>query len=159
MAKSQTAAGGVKIIAVNKQARFNYTVEDTFEAGLVLTGAEIKSIRQGKISLVESYIVPDRGELFLVGAHIKPYEFNASKDYDPTRRRKLLMHKYEITKLAGRVERKGYTLIPLKVYLKKGYAKLELALAKGKATPDKRKSIQERDQKREAERAMKFRNK
>lgn len=157
MAKNKQPSN-IKIVAVNKKARFSYVIEDTFEAGLVLTGAEIKSIRQGRISLVESYIAPAKGELFLIGAHIKPYQFDTDESYDPRRHRKLLMHKREIERLSGRVERKGYTLIPLKIYLKRGYAKLEIALGKGRASPDKRRMIQERDLKREAERAMKRRS-
>ena len=147
----------MKVIANNKKARFNYHIEETYEAGVVLTGAEIKSIRAGAISLAESYIVPDKGELFLLNAHIKPYAFDSSNRYDPVRRRKLLMHKHEIDKLRGRVEAKGYTLVPTKVYLKHGLAKVEVGLAKGKAAPDKRQTIKEREAKRDAERAMKNR--
>ncbi len=156
--KSTPASSGGKIICLNKKARFNYLIEETFEAGIVLTGAEIKSIRQGGVSLAEAYIIPHGGELFLVNAHVKPYSFTADTSYNPTRRRKLLMHKREIERLTGRVEAKGYTLIPTKLYLKRGYAKIEVALAKGKAAPDKRQTIKEREGKREAERAMKFRS-
>ncbi len=148
---------GVKVITVNKKARFNYHIDETYEAGIVLTGAEIKSVREGAISLAESYIVPDRDELFLLNAHIKPYKFNTATSYDPVRKRKLLMHRHEINRLRGRVEAKGYTLVPTRVYLKHGRAKIEVALAKGKAAPDKRQSIKEREGKREAERAMKNR--
>lgn len=146
---------GVKVITVNRKARFNYHIDETYEAGIVLTGPEMKSVREGAISLAESYIVPDKGELFLLNAHIKPYKFNTSKSYDPVRKRKLLMHKYEIDRLRGRVEAKGFTLVPTRVYLKRGRAKIEVALAKGKAAPDKRQTIKEREGKREAERAMK----
>jgi SsrA-binding protein len=145
----------VKIIALNKKARFNYTLVEAFEAGIVLTGAEIKSIRQGGVSINESYISPYNGELYLVNSHIKPYAFNADSKYDPVRRRKLLMHKREITQLISNVEAKGFTLVPTKIYLKKGRAKIELALAKGKDHADKRESTKQREANREAERAIK----
>ena len=160
MAKGKSkdsAAAGHKVIAVNKKARFNYHIDETFEAGMVLTGGEIKSIRVGKINLEESYIVVRNSELFLMQAHISPYQFDTNTGYDPTRKRKLLMHKHEIDRLRGKVEAKGFTLVPTKLYLKRGRAKLELALAKGKAAPDKRDSIRDREAKREAERAMKLR--
>jgi len=146
-----------KIIVANKKARFNYHIEETFEAGIVLTGPEIKSIRDGGVSISESYIVPEGDELFLINAHIKPYAFNPDTKYSPTRKRKLLMHKREIDRLRGRVEAKGYTIVPLNVYLRRGLAKVEIALAKGKASPDKRQATKERELKREAERAIKTR--
>lgn len=146
--------GGKKIVCVNRKARFNYQILETFEAGLVLTGAEIKSVRKGEISLEESYIAPRNGELWLLNAHVKGYQFSDQAEYDPVRRRKLLMHKHEINKLTSRVEQKGLTLVPLQLYLRKGRAKLELALAKGKAAPDKRQTIKEREADREARRAM-----
>ena len=155
MSKKEVEPSGSKVIAVNRKARFDYHVIETFEAGLVLTGAEMKSIRGGGISLAESYIQPIRGELFLLNAHIPPYAHSGLKEYDPLRKRKLLMHLEEIDKLRGRVEQKGLTLVPLSLYLKRGYAKLELALVKGKAGPDKRQSIKERDSKRELARVMK----
>ena len=122
----------MQIVAVNKKARFDYHVEESFEAGIVLSGNEIKSIRNGEINLKESYVRPVRGELFLCGAHIREYQFSSATEYDPVRPRKLLMHKIEIHRLTGRVEAKGFTLVPLKVYLKKGRAKLEIALARGR---------------------------
>lgn len=153
----ESESDGRKIIADNKKARFNYHIVEAFEAGIVLTGDEIKSIRNGKINLAESFIRPVRGELMLYGAHISQYSHSAvSPDrYDPIRPRKLLMHRGEIDRLTGRVEAKGLTLIPLKVYLKRGKAKVEIALAKGKDAPDKRQSIKDRDSKRELERALK----
>lgn len=154
MAK-QATDGGIKILAQNKKAHFSYHLEERIEAGLVLTGGEIKSIRDGGISLQESYIAPKGGELFLINAHIKPYTFDTDKTYDPIRPRKLLLHKREIDKLRGRVEAKGFTLVATKIYLKKGRAKLEIALAKGKSAPDKRATTKDREAKREAERAMK----
>ncbi|MCI5064595.1 SsrA-binding protein SmpB [bacterium] len=149
------ASSSVKVVAENRKARFRYHLEEFFEAGLVLTGGEIKSIRAGAISLGESYVIPHRRELYLVNAHITPYAFDTNTQGDPTRRRKLLLHRREIDKLIGRVEAKGFTLVPVKVYLKKGRAKLQIALAKGKDTGDKRETIKERDAKREAQRAMK----
>lgn len=155
MTKGAPDHSGEKLIIQNKKARFDYHILETFEAGLVLTGAEIKSVRMGEISIAESYIRPEKGEIFLLAAHIKPYSFNADKDYDPTRKRKLLMHKHEIEKLKGRVEQKGLTIVPLRMYLKRGRAKLEIALAKGKDAPDKRQSVKERESKRELARALK----
>ncbi len=155
MAKATGA--GKKIVVSNKKARFNYHIEETYEAGIVLTGGEIKSIRQGKISLEESYISVYQGEIYLLQCHIAPYQFDTTNRYDPHRKRKLLMHKYEIDRLRGKVEAKGYTLVPTKMYFKRGYAKVEVGLAKGKAAPDKRQTIKDREAKREAERAMKNR--
>jgi len=156
VAKGKTLAN-VKIIATNKKARFSYRILETFEAGIVLTGAEIKSIREGGVSLMQSYVRPQGGEIFLLGAHIKPYSHGSAADYNPTRDRKLLLHRREIYKLQARVEQKGLTIVPLKLYLRRGYAKLEIGLAQGKAAPDKRRSIKERELKREAERTYKTR--
>jgi len=161
MAKKEKTAeqgqGGHKLIASNKRARFDYHIVESFEAGMVLTGAEIKSIRQGGISLAQSFVSTQGEEVFLVGAHIEPYAFNSAKEYDPTRRRKLLLHRAEIDKISSRIATKGYTCVPLSIYLKGGRAKLEIALAKGKNAPDKRDSIKERDTRREIDRAMKRR--
>lgn len=157
MAKKGSAEpSNIKIIAVNKKARFNYNLLERFEAGIVLSGAEIKSIRAGHISLVESYVRPHDGELFLLNANITEYSHSSDSNYEPQRKRKLLMHKQEIKKLTGRVEAQGCTIVPVKLYLKKGRAKLEIALAKGKAGPDKRHAIKDRELKVEAERAMKY---
>ena len=150
--KKKTASN---VLCENRKARFNYHLLEKFEAGIVLTGAEIKSIRNGGMSLAESYVRVDNGELFLVGAHIAPYAHMDQKDYNPTRKRKLLMNKYEIEKIRGKVDQKGMTIAAVKVYLKRGFAKLEIALAKGKDAPDKRQTIKEREAKKEAERAMK----
>jgi len=144
-----------EVISVNKKARFDYTVLETFEAGLVLSGNEIKSVRAGGVTLAESYIRPENGEMLLIGAHIKEYAFSHDAKYNPARVRKLLMHRREIDRLRGRVEMKGLTLVPMRIYIKQGLAKLELALAKGKDAPDKRHSIMAREKDREAERAMK----
>lgn len=155
MAAEQEQKDGFSVIANNKKARFLYHIIETFEAGLVLTGAEIKSIRQGGITLNESYVLPYGNELFLHAAHIAPYSHSGALDYDPVRKRKLLLHAHEIEKLKTRVEAKGLTIVPLRLYLKKGRAKLEIALAKGKDAPDKRDSIKERESKRDVARAMK----
>ena len=146
-----------KIVVTNRKARFDYHIEDRIEAGLVLTGAEIKSIREGGMTLEQSYVRPHKGELFLIGAHIKQYGFADDKSYDPVRPRKLLLHKAEINKFRGKVESKGFTLVPLSIYLKEGKAKLELALAKGKSAPDKRQNIKEKESKRDLSRVMKNR--
>lgn len=155
MAKAQPTEEGFKVIAVNKRARFEYHLIETFEAGIVLSGAEIKSIRAGGVSIAEAYVHPSNGEIYLLGAHITPYSHSGSLDYDPVRKRKLLLHKQEIDKLSSRVAEKGLTIVPLRVYLKSGRAKVEIALAKGKDAPDKRKSIKDREGKREVQRVMK----
>jgi SsrA-binding protein len=144
-----------KIIALNKKARFNYELLENYEAGLVLTGNEIKAIRQGNITLNEAYVRVQDGELWLVGAHITEYSHSSERDYNPTRKRKLLMKRTEINRLQGRVDQKGLTIVPVSIYLKDGYAKLEVALAKGKDAPDKRKTLIEREQKRTMERLTK----
>jgi SsrA-binding protein len=143
-----------KILAENRKARFNYEILEKFEAGIVLSGAEIKSIRAGGISINEAYIRADERGAYLVGAHIAPYAFSANKEYDPIRARKLLLNMHEIHKLRGRSEEKGLTIVPLKVYLKRGYAKIEIALGRGKVAPDKRQDIKKREQDREASRAV-----
>jgi SsrA-binding protein len=153
--KSQPAKESIKVIAQNKKARFNYHIVETVEAGIVLTGAEIKSIRAGGVSLAESYIRPYQESLSLLNAHINPYSHSGDREYDPVRPRKLLLHKREIDHLRGRVEAKGMTLVPLSLYLKNGRAKIEVALAKGKDAPDKRDTIRERESKREVARAIK----
>ena len=147
--------GGHKLIVSNKRARFEYHIIDRFEAGIVLTGAEIKSIRAGGVSLEQSFISALSNELFLVGAHINPYAFDTAKEYDATRRRKLLLNRSEIDKISSQVAQKGYSCVPLRIYLKGGRAKVEIALGKGKDNPDKRDTIRKREQKREIERAVK----
>lgn len=146
---------GIKIITENRKARFHYHIIEVLEAGIVLTGAEIKSVRQGEISLAESYVRPDGDTVYLLGAYIKPYSFSSDKEYDPKRKRKLLLHRREIDKLRGRVEAKGLTIVPLKIYLKNGRAKIEIALAKGKSGPDKREGLKKREAERDIARAMK----
>ena len=146
---------GIKIIAQNKKARHDYFIEDTLEAGVELSGTEVKSIRQGRVNLKESYASIDRGEVFIKGMHISPYEQGNQFNVDPIRNRKLLLHRYEINKLVGAIQQKGYTLVPLKVYLKRSLVKIELGLGKGKKNYDKRADIAEKDAKRKMDRKMK----
>jgi SsrA-binding protein len=148
----------VKIICKNRKARFNFEIEDTFEAGIVLQRSEVKSLQAGKANLGDSYAKIVKGELFLVDAHISPYEQANRQNHDPLRDRKLLMHKREIRKLFGKVAERGFSLIPLKLYFKDGKVKVELALAKGKKAYDKREALKKKDQRRELERLMKFRH-
>ncbi|MGI5823660.1 MAG: SsrA-binding protein SmpB [Dethiobacteria bacterium] len=144
-----------KILARNRRARYQYFIEETFEAGIVLQGTEVKSIRLGKANLRDSFARVDNEELFLYDLHISPYDYGSSFNHEPRRIRKLLMHRREINRLAGYVQEKGYTLVPLSLYLKNGRVKVELALAKGKKAYDKRQSIAERDAQREVERGLK----
>jgi len=145
---------GVKVIAQNKKARHDYFIEDTYEAGIALTGTEIKSIRLGRINLKDSYVFIRKGELYTHGMHISPYEKGNIFNHDPLRERKLLLHKKEIAKLIGVISQQGLSLIPLSVYLKGGVAKMELAVAKGKKLYDKRDDAAKKDAKRDMERAL-----
>ncbi|MDL2235240.1 SsrA-binding protein SmpB [Christensenellaceae bacterium OttesenSCG-928-L17] len=145
---------GIKLIAQNKKARHEYFIEDTYECGLVLAGTEVKSIRAGKVNLKESYCMVKNGELFVVGMHVSPYEQGNIFNKDPFRDRKLLMHRREIDRLQGLQQAQGMSLIPLRLYLKGGRVKLEIAVAKGKKLYDKRHAIAERDTKRDMERAF-----
>lgn len=147
----------IKIICKNRKARFNFHVEDTYEAGIALVGSEVKSLRNGKANLTDSYAKFRRGEAFLVGVHISPYEQSNRTNHDPLRERKLLLHKTQIKKLVGKVTERGYSLVPLKMYFKNGKAKVLLGLAKGKKAYDKRDSIRKKDQRRELERLLKYR--
>ncbi len=147
----------VKVVATNRRARRNYSVLDTYEAGLVLLGSEVKSLREGRLELKDSYADIRGGEAFLVGAHISPYEFAREGGHEPERERKLLLHRREIDRLAGEVAEKGLTLVPLQVYFKNGKAKVELALAKGKTGVDKRQTLRDREHAREMERATRRR--
>lgn len=146
-----------KVVCVNRRARHDYVIEETHEAGLVLTGSEVKSLREGRANLKDSYARVDRGEAFLLNAHISHYPAAHHFNHDPTRTRKLLMHKREILRLMGKVQEKGLTLVPLRLYFKDGHAKVELALARGKKLYDKRSAIREREVHREMERAMRRR--
>jgi SsrA-binding protein len=153
------AGDGIKVIAQNRKARHDYFIEDTYEAGIVLSGTEVKSIRQGKVNLKDSYASIHRGEVYLYGMHISPYEKGNIYNRDPLRDRKLLLNRREINKLAGYIQQRGYSLVPLKVYLRRGLVKIELAVAKGKRIHDKRRSIAERDARREMERSFRERQK
>ena len=149
------AKEGIKIIAQNKKARHDYFIEQTLEAGIVLSGTEVKSIRQGKVNLKDCFAVVEDGEVILNGMHISPYEQGNIFNKDPMRARKLLLHKYEIGRLAGYTQQKGMSLVPLQLYFKQGRVKLELGVAKGKKLYDKREDIAERDAKREIDRRLK----
>jgi len=146
---------GIKVIATNRKAKHEYFLLDTYEAGLVLKGSEIKSIRAGQISLAQAYVSVDGNEAWLVNSHIAPYNEASSNNHDPVRARKLLLHSSEIRKLSDKVRQKGATVIPLRVYLKDGKAKVEIALAKGKKHYDKRAEIAKRDSQRELDRQYK----
>ena len=146
-----------KTVAVNRRARHEYAVEETLEAGIALTGTEIKSIRAGRVNLAEAYARIEKGEAWLIGAHIAPYEQGNRNNHEPTRTRKLLLHRDQIAELIGRTQAKGFTLVPLKLYIRNGMAKLEIGVARGKKAYDKRRTIAERDARRELERATKER--
>ncbi len=155
--KPQASHAPVKMITVNRQAYHDYEVERTIEAGISLVGTEIKSIRDGKVNLRGSYAIARKGELWLENAHIAVYEQGNRYNHEPMRNRKLLLHRREINQLQARVETKGLTLVPLKLYLKGGKAKIELGLCRGKKLYDKRDAITERDVKREIERTFRAR--
>jgi SsrA-binding protein len=144
----------IKIIAQNRKASHDYFLEDRYEAGIVLRGSEIKSIRAGRVALKEAYVLVEGAQAFLVNAHIAAYDPAARQNHDPLRARKLLLHKKEIAKMAEKSQQKGYTIVALKMYLTKGRAKVELALARGKKTYDKREAIAERDSQRDIARAL-----
>lgn len=146
-----------QLISRNRKAYHDYHIVETYEAGIVLTGTEVKSVRGARVNLRDSYARVEGGELFLFNMHISPYDPGNRFNHEPRRTRKLLMHKAEIGRLAGTVQQKGYTLVPLKVYLRRGLVKVELGLARGKRLYDKRRSIAERDQQREMGRAVKER--
>ncbi|MBR6537825.1 MAG: SsrA-binding protein SmpB [Lachnospiraceae bacterium] len=148
----------VKLIANNKKAYFDYFIEEKYEAGIELFGTEVKSLRMGKCSVKESFIRIERGEVYVYGMHISPYEKGNIFNKDPMRVRKLLLHKREIMKLSGEIAQKGYTLVPLSVYLKGSLVKVEIGLAKGKKLYDKRETLAKKDQRREAEKEFKIRN-
>ncbi len=150
--------GGRKLIANNKKAYHEYFIEETHEAGISLAGTEVKSIRMGQCSIKESFVRIQKGEVWIYGMHINPYEKGNIFNKDPLRPRKLLMHKREINKLTGQLSEKGYTLVPLQVYLKGSLVKVEIGLAKGKKLYDKRQDIAKKDQLREAQRDFKVRN-
>ena len=152
------AKTGVKLIANNKKAYHDYFILETYEAGISLAGTEVKSMRMGKCSIKESFIRIENGEVFVYGMHISPYEKGNIFNRDPLRPKKLLLHKYEINRLAGKIAEKGYTLVPLKVYIKGDLIKVEIGLARGKKLYDKRQDIAKKDQRREVEREFKVKN-
>lgn len=146
---------GIKIVCDNRKAFYNYFIDEKFEAGLVLKGTEVKSLRNGKANIGDSYAVFKGGELFLINAHINAYDQGSYDNHDPLRARKLLMHREELSKLWGRIELKGINLIPLKIYFKGGIAKVEIGVGRGKKAHDKRASTKETEAKRELSRVMK----
>lgn len=146
----------IKLVAQNKKASFEYFLEELFEAGLSLSGTEVKSLRLGKCSLKESFVRIEKGEAFLYNMHISPYEQGNIFNKDPLRTRKMLLHKSEIRRLIGKVKTDGYTIVPVKIYFKGNYAKVQIALAKGKKLYDKRQDIAKKDQRREAEKSFKI---
>jgi SsrA-binding protein len=148
---------GKKIICINKKASHSYFIEEKYEAGLVLQGTEVKSLREGRANLKESYARVKDDEVFLYNCHISPYSHGNRSNHDPIRPRKLLLHRREIRKLIGKVAERGYTLVPMSLYFTRGKAKLEIGLGKGKKLHDKRHTMRERDAKREMERAFKQR--
>ena len=152
--RGKDGADEVKVVATNRRARFDFQVEETYEAGLALTGSEVKSLRGGNLSLSDAYAQPRGAELFLVNCRIGEYSPAALFGHLPLRDRKLLMKRDEIEKIRGKVEQRGYTLIPLSLYFKQGWAKVELGLAKGRKHEDRREAIAERETKREMDRAM-----
>lgn len=145
-----------KLIANNKKARFDYFIEETYEAGIALCGTEVKSVRMGKCSVKEAFIRVEKGELFVYNMHITPYEKGNIFNRDPLRVRKLLLHKHEIHKLSGQVTQKGYTIVPLQVYIKGNLIKMEIGLGRGKKLYDKRADIAKKDQRREVEKQFKI---
>ena len=149
---------GNRLIANNKKAYHDYFIEDSYEAGISLAGTEVKSLRMGKCSIKESFVRIERGEVFIYGMHISPYEKGNIFNKDPLRVKKLLLHKYEINKIQGQLAEKGFTLVPLKVYFKGSLVKVAIGLAKGKKQYDKRQDIAKKDQRREAQREFKVKN-
>lgn len=147
----------IKVVATNRKARHDYSIEDTIEAGIVLIGSEIKSIRAGRVNLRDGYAAIEGGEVWLYNVHVAPYDPASRYGHEPRRKRKLLLHKREIARLERRVQEKGYTLVPLRLYLRGNLAKVELALARGKRQYDKRAAIAEREARRRAERAIRER--
>ncbi len=153
---SSTGKTGIKLIANHKKAYHDYFIEDKFEAGISLSGTEVKSLRMGKCSLKESFVRVEKGEVFLYGMHISPYEKGNLFNKDPLRVRKLLLHGYEINKIVGKIQTKGYTVVPLRVYFKGSLVKVEIALAKGKKQYDKREDLAKKDMRRDAEKEFKI---
>lgn len=149
---------GRKLIANNKKARFDYFIEDSYEAGISLAGTEVKALRMGRCSIKEAFVKVEDGEVFIYNMHISPYEKGNIFNKDPLRVRKLLLHRHEINKLQGQMQQKGYTIVPLEVYLKGSLVKIQIGLARGKKLYDKRQDIAKKDQRREAEKNFKVKN-
>ena len=154
MEKEKQAKDGTKLVAQNRRARFDYTVEDTLEAGLQLVGSEVKSLREGTANLNDAYALPHGKELFLHHAHIGPYKPSTVFGHEPLRKRKLLMHRAELDRWCAKVTERGYSIIPLSLYFKNGRAKVELGLCRGKTHEDRRQDIKERDTRRELDRVV-----
>jgi len=149
---------GKKVLALNRKARYNYTVEDTLECGIELRGTEVKSMKERSFSFTDAYAKIESGELWLVGLHVTPYKFGNIYNHEPNRTRKLLVHRQEIKRLSRKVNERGLTLVPLSFYLKRGIVKLEVGICRGKRVVDKRQDIKRRDQKRDAERAIRYKD-
>jgi SsrA-binding protein len=147
-----------KVVATNRKAFHNFAILETFEAGLVLRGTEVKSLREGQVNFKDCYASVDNGEAWLIGCHISPYHHGSDANHDPERRRKLLLHQREIGRLLGKVAERGLTLVPLRLYFKRGRAKVELGLARGKKLHDKRAAIRERDERREMAKEVRARH-
>src|SRR4051794_31733879 len=158
MADDKKKEGAIKIVCENRKARHNYFIEERMEAGLVLKGTEVKALRDGKAHLQDAYAIFKGGELFLINANISPYALGNRENHEPLRTRKLLLHQAELSKLWGKIEIKGYSLIPLKIYFKNGRAKVEIAVARGKKSFDKREVTKEREAQRDLAKAMKFKH-
>lgn len=152
------AKESIKLVANNKKARHDFFIEETYEAGIVLHGTEVKSLRMGKCSIKESFIRVDKGEVYIYNMHITPYEKGNIFNKDPLRVKKLMLHRYQINKMMGSVAQKGYTIVPLKIYFKGSLVKVEIGLARGKKLYDKRQDIAKKDQRREHEREFKIKN-
>ncbi len=151
-------APGEKLAAQNRRARFDYAIESTLEVGLALVGSEVKALREGSVNLTDAFALPEKGELWLMNLNIGRYKGTTSYGHEPLRRRRLLLHKRELERLTVKVKERGFALIPLRLYFKGGWAKVELALAKGKAHEDRRQTIRERETKREMSRALRARS-
>ena len=152
---TRRSEGEIKQVAANRKALHDYTIEDAYEAGVMLTGTEIKSVRAGRVNLRDGYVQIKDGEAWLLNVHISPYDFGNRENHEPKRERKLLLHRQEIRRLQSKVNERGWTIVPLRVYLKEGRAKVEIALARGKRLYDKRDAVAERDMDRDLQRAVK----
>ena len=152
---TRRSEGEIKQIAANRKALHDYSIEDTYEAGVALTGTEIKSVRAGRVNLRDGYVQIRNGEAWLLNVHISPYDFGNRENHEPRRERKLLLHRHEIRRLYSKVAERGWTIVPLRIYLKEGRAKVEIALARGKRLYDKRDAVAERDMDRDLQRAVK----